>query len=61
MMWSPFCTSYLSSPSSSQSASLMRTRMPGRLVHHVSGAETAVVVEHTQYYPTRITPYADPS
>lgn len=30
-MLSPFCTSYWSSPSSSQSASLMSTRMPGRL------------------------------
>lgn len=28
---SPSCSSYLSSPSNSQSASLIRTRMPGRL------------------------------
>jgi hypothetical protein len=28
---SPFCTLYLMPPSSSQSASLIKTRMPGRL------------------------------
>lgn len=34
-MLSPACNSYASSPSSSQSASLMRTRIPGRLRLHI--------------------------
>jgi hypothetical protein len=58
-MLSPPCTSYLSSPSSSQSASLIRTKMPGRLETSAPtwGWRTFVYI-HSPIYHEHILPTA---